>query len=287
MGHWLVLCDCPKTVWHCICLAEFQVQSVSKDTAVRESGDSMGNAHWTAQAGLCNYLCFKDTMSPPTLPLSHSSPREEVPYSHTTSQNTPGFHSLFLCRGTNLCSPPCKTLSHLLIPLPPWRSLSLPSYPWGCSFLNCKKLKVTVVRAEVSLLGIWQEAYTHSCPILPFLPDRLQPICQLINCRLLCPKPALCTRLIGTFWGGAKLIRKAPLDKAQHGVGGVTHEHPLPTSVSELSQEGHQAQNILSWGKRRAVQKELTFKDHHLSHFMKATLDMLLGLGDVGWVFLK
>lgn len=110
IAHRQTLCDsAPKLCDAVLPLPSFRCRgSVSRGAAVRESGDSVGKANSTPQAGLCNYLCLKDTMSPSTLPLSHSSPREAVPYSLITSLNTPGFHSLFLHRGTNLHSPPLQ-----------------------------------------------------------------------------------------------------------------------------------------------------------------------------------
>lgn len=141
MAHRAVLYDSvPKLCDTVLSWLGFRCRgSMSMDTAVRESGDSMRKAYLTPQAGLCSYPCLEDTMSPP---VSHRSPRGAVPYSHTTSQNTPGFHSLFLHRDTPIGH--CPTF---------WSSSPmaqcLPSFlPWGCSFLNCKKLKVTVARLK-------------------------------------------------------------------------------------------------------------------------------------------
>lgn len=121
----------------------------------------------------------------------------------------------------------------------------LPSFlPQCCSFVNCKKLKVAVVRPEVSLLGIWQEAYRGSCPILPFLPDWLQPMCQLINCQLQCPTQPLAHALLEHF----KVVQNSPKKphSAKASTGWVTHEHPLPTQHLKSPGEGIRLKTSLS-----------------------------------------
>lgn len=66
------------------------------------------------------------------------------------------------------------------------------------------------------------------------------------------PNPALGTLLIGTFSTGAKLIWKAPLGQAWHGVGGVSHAlnaHSLLQHPS--SYKGNHAQNALFGGRNK------------------------------------
>lgn len=224
----------------------------SKYTADRESGDSVGEACSTSQAGLCNPLGVRGTAPPPSstaLPRRPPTAQRRGVLTPTHPSNTLHVSTTFLlCRGTRLCCLPLETLSHLLTPLPPWQSLSLPPYPGGRSFLNCKKLMVTAVRAEVSLMGIWQEAYTHSYPILAFLPDQLQPICQRINRQLLHPKTS---PLHTPDWDILRckthlksLTRQSP---TRGGWRGSWSEHPLPTPVPRVPGEGNQAQDILSW----------------------------------------
>lgn len=118
----------------------------------------------------------------------------------TSSPNVLQVSTTFFFTQAPICFPPCKTSSHLLIPLPPWRSLSLPSYPWGHSFLNCKKLKVTLWWGLKFRSWGSDRKLTHTL-------TQSWPSCQIassqsansLTASCCTPKPALCTLLIGTF----------------------------------------------------------------------------------------
>lgn len=129
---------CNITVCHDIYPPTLSVRSrvsASKYTADRESGDSVGEAYSTSQAGLCNPLGVRGTAPPPSstaLPHVPPQPKRRDVLTPTHPSNTLHISNTFLlCRGTSLCCLPLETLPHLLTPLPPWQSLSssLPPRP--------------------------------------------------------------------------------------------------------------------------------------------------------------
>lgn len=162
-----------------------------------------------------------------------------------------------------------------------------------------------MVRAEVSLLGIWQEAYTHSYPILAFLPDRLPPICQLINRQLLHPKTSPLHTPYWDILSWCKTHLKSTTRQSPTWGGWCDSwsEHPFPASVPKVPWKGgmaqgkgerNQAQDIPSWWREgRAIQKEPTFQDYwsgpfHENHILYAAgfRGCWLGFFNVGIGFL-
>lgn len=111
-------------------------------------------------------------LPPPQLsPTSPSSPRGFL--TPLPPPNALQVSTTFSSAGTSISVSPLWDIvphSHS----PSALALCLPSYPWGCSFLNCKKLKVTLWWGlKCHSWGSGRKLYTHSCPILAFLPANL------------------------------------------------------------------------------------------------------------------
>lgn len=192
MAHRAVLWLCPKTVWHCIVLAGFQVQRKyehrnSSQGKWGQRGESFLNTlGWPLQLPLLGRRHVPSqcpTAAPEKQFLTPTQPPKKLQV-----------FTAFFSTGTPLQDtvPPSD-------PLPPWHSVSLPSCPGAAAFLTVRRWRWLWPGWSFAP-GHWQEAYTHSCPTLPFL----QPLCQLINCQLLGPT-SLGTALLAHF----KVVQKS------------------------------------------------------------------------------
>lgn len=184
----------------------------------------------------------------------------------------------------------CKTLSYLLIPLPPWHCLSLPSYPWGCSFLNCKKLKVTLRWGLKFHSWGSDRKLTHTL-------TQSWPSCQIASSQCAnsltasrcTPKPAHGPHsLLGHF----NLVQNSSEEhhSARPDVGWVMWLmntcSPLQCIRSPGKGVGFKV-SFLGWGKEEWFKRSSPSRAIDLAHVMKPTFYMLLGFRGVGWFSLN
>lgn len=264
--------------------------SVSKNTG-RESGHSVGEAYTTPQLGLCNSLCWWDTIPPPlSTALSHCpppAPDKWFPYSQHHPMVRFRFPQPFSLQGHQTH---CKTLSHLLISLPPWHCLSLPAYPWGHSFLNCKKLKVTLWWGLKFLSWGSDRKLTHTL-------TQSWPSCQIASSQCAnsltasrcAPKPARGTHsLLGHF----KLVQNSfeKHHSAKPNVGCVVWLMNTRSLLQCIRSPGKGIRfetSFLGWGKEEQFRRNSHSRTIDPAHLMKTTFYILLGFWGVGcWVFL-